>query len=148
MCFRRGVEGVLKHGQGALEWFWLGWVCFRQGAEGWLKHGQGALEWFWLGWVCFRQGAKGVLKHGQGAYRWFWAGWVCFNAAAAPLPFKKAVAEVDEVDLLHGAGEGGVEPFQVFFQQLVLPEGVVDKHALPLAALGFVASNGVCVLNL
>ena len=65
-----------------------------------------------------------------------------------PQSAEEFLVEIDQVEFFGGAGEGGVEPLEVLDSEGVLPEGVVDEDALPLAALGLVAGDGGGVLDL
>ena len=57
---------------------------------------------------------------------------------------KKIVFEIEEIDLACGAGDGGVEPPQVFLvNHLVGEVALVYDHGVPLPALGFMAGEGI-----
>ena len=58
------------------------------------------------------------------------------------------ILEIHEIDFGDGAGEGGVEPLEVVGGEEILPEGIVDEDAVPLAALGLVAGDGHRVFEL
>ena len=58
------------------------------------------------------------------------------------------VLEIHEIYFFDGAGEGRIEPFQIVRGEEILPEGIVDEYAAPLAALGFVAGDGISIFQL
>ena len=51
------------------------------------------------------------------------------------ISYKQFIFKVDKVDLFGGAGDGGVEPFEIIDGEFLLPERIVDEHAAPLASL-------------
>ena len=56
--------------------------------------------------------------------------------------FKHLVLEVDEIDFVGAAGDGGVEPAHVLFVEILFREiTLVHQHVPPLAALRFVAGE-------
>ena len=61
---------------------------------------------------------------------------------------KQFVFEVDEVDFFGGTGDGRVEPLQVVQREFLLPERIVNEHAFPLSSLGFMACDGIGILQL
>ena len=61
---------------------------------------------------------------------------------------KQFVFEIHEIYFFDGAREGRVEPFEVVRGEEILPEGIVDDDAAPLAALGFVARDRVGIFQL
>ena len=61
---------------------------------------------------------------------------------------EKLLLEIHETHALLGTGQGGVEPAQVFhFEGFLEVERGIDENGVPLAALGFVAGEGVCKLQ-
>ena len=61
---------------------------------------------------------------------------------------KQFVFEIHEIYFFDGACEGRVEPFEVVRGEEILPEGIVDEDASPLAALRFVAGDGIGIFQL
>ena len=63
--------------------------------------------------------------------------------------FEKFVRESDEVHPFPRAGDGGVEPAEVFPRELRLGHpDLFDQHVVPAPALGLVAGNGIAELYL
>ena len=58
------------------------------------------------------------------------------------------VPEVDQPESVHGAGDCGVEPFEVVHRQLILPERIVHEDARPLSALALVAGDRIGIFQL
>ena len=64
------------------------------------------------------------------------------------MSLKETGAEVDEIELVGGAGDGGIEPFEILQRERILPESIVHEDTPPLAALRLMTGNGRGVLDL
>ena len=61
---------------------------------------------------------------------------------------KQFIFKVDQIDFFGRSGDGRIEPFKVIDSQFLLPERVVDEHALPLASLRLMAGDGIGIFQL
>ena len=57
-------------------------------------------------------------------------------------------ARIDEIYFFLGTSDSSVQPLEVIYRQLFLPERIINEHATPLSSLRLMSSNSIGIFQL